>query len=528
MKDTPALTDGEEKPELDLPKINEIIPIESETKDQEPTIDNENVQKDTSSVIEEKDNTTIIQTNGQEALKETISNDISSSIEIKNKNQDVLKSVDNKLENSMKEKPNQNPDSSEEIKIEDIELNNKSKLNDDLEETKENNVNVLDSTKKNENYVIEQLLEIKNDDFVASKSDENEQLVNLNISEEIKILDDAVKKSVQLEDSTAEKYLQTNGELPSENDENTVHNFTGIIENHVTSNSDDIDTKNVELQNSLNTLLSEDLKVNITEKVVNVDTVKVITDFDANDDAKENINGNVVSQDSVSNSSDSETIVNSECLQYEINGDGPENSEQTAMEQPISVITVQTCDAVDSDCSEAYLTPNELNDTPKKILEKLNLKANDLTTIVNDDVLSQLNPSIETNNAEEIPSKHASEAVIELKTNGDCIVKVETNVNNVEANVDKVEANVDDIANETTVKVDEHVYIIEENNVIKEIVDTVEEYNNVVEENVVIKEKNELVENCNETEVEGKEDVNIVLQSHEENDKTIEEGTFCS
>jgi len=54
----------------------------------------------------------------------------------------------------------------------------------------------------------------------------------------------------------------------------------------VLPNSDDIDTKDIEIQNNLNTFLSEDLKVNVTEKVNDV-TVPLITDSNINDVTKE-------------------------------------------------------------------------------------------------------------------------------------------------------------------------------------------------------------------------------------------------
>ncbi|XP_025413639.1 neurobeachin isoform X3 [Sipha flava] len=508
VKDIQGLINDEKNCEVDLPKVNTITIIDSETKNQEPINENENVKKETPTVNEEEDELAKTQNNEQETLRETINNDSSTSIEIKNKNQDVLKSVENKLENNLIEKPNHDSYSSEEIKIKDIELTNKIVVNNDLEETKENNISVIDSPNKNENYVIDQIKEIKNDDLSTTISVKNEHIINLNLSEEIKILDDAVKKSIHLDDSATEKYLQINGELPFVNDENIIHHFTETIKNHVLPNSDDIDTKDIEIQNNLNTFLSEDLKVNVTEKVNDV-TVPLITDSNINDVTKEKKNENIVNQDSISNSSDSETIVNSECLQFEID-DGIENSDQTTVAQSISVITVQTCDTVDSDCSEAYLTPNELNDTPKKMLEKINLKSSDLTSNVNDEVMSQLNPSLETNNEVKIPSIHASETIIELKTNVDYIDKVETNINNE--------------LNESTAKIEENINLIEENDKVNEITDKIKEHIDVAVENVENKENNKLIENSNEIEVEYKKDLNIVLQPHKEHNKDIKEG----
>lgn len=408
---------------------------------------------------------------------QTQSNELSSIIEVVKSTEEISKEFENELEDINQDNYSKHLELTEETTI------------DEIVPTIENKKDILDLINKNENDITEQV-----DDAIISKVVDNVN-TNLNISEEIKILDDAVKNSIQLDNSTTEKYLQLNGDILPANHESPGHNFHGIIENHIVSNGDDTVLKYIEIQNSFNTLLSQDLEVSITEKE---DTqIPVIIDSGSNESVKEKINGNVENPDSISNSSDSETIVNSECLQHKVNGDNVENnSEKNVVAQPISVITVQTCDTVDSDCSEAYLTPNELNDTPKKILEKINMNVNDHTNIVNDDVKSQFNPSIESNNKVEIPSKNTSETIIEQIEEGNFEkievpdIKVEENVNKLEENVNKVEENVIKVE-ENVLKVDETVLKVEE------AVNITQENVNKVEENIVKIKEN--VDHINET-----------------------------
>jgi len=446
-------------------------------------------QEETSIVDDEKESTIKTETNEDETIKETESNDLSSTIEIQNNSQEILNVVENKIEDNSEVYENRDLELSHEIKTNDLDLINKT--NDNLEPINENKNDVLHLTKNNEIDVIEQLNDNIND-LVTSKLVVNEN-INLNISEEIKILDDAVINSLQSDNLTIEKYLQVNGEISPVNCNDTEHNLERKIENHISSDGKGIEIKSIETQNSLNTRLCEDLKVDNSEE--NNDKIPLIIDPNHTTDRKENINDNVANQERFSNSSDSETIVNSECLQCEINdNNNKENSEKNIVAaQPISVITIQTCDAVDSDCSEAYLTPNELNDTPKKVLEKNNVNANDSISTVNEDIVSQSNPSIESNNDVEIPSKNTSETIIEQKLNEDNIDEVNENVKKTDENTSEIEENLD--------KVEEHT-------------DTVE--------NV------EIIENCKVTEVEIKEDVNIVLRPQEEHNKNIEKGMFYS
>jgi len=343
VEDIPALKECKEKDEQELLTNSETTLRESEIENQEPSILSETTKLETFTDSKIENNTLKTQTQ---------SNELNSTIEIVKSNEEISKEIDNKLEDVFKENENKDLESPNETTI------------DELDPTViENKQDVLDFNKKIENDIIEQVV-------IPLKVVEDVK-THLDITEEIKMLDTAVKNSIQLDNSTTEQYLQVNGDILPVDHESTERNFDVIIENHIVSNGEDIVSKDIEIHNSINTLLSEDFKDNsITEKE-NIE-IAIMIDSGSNESVKEKINGNDLNQDSISNSSDSETIINSECLQHEINENGVENNiEQNIVAQPISVITVQTFDTVDSDCSEAYLTPNELNDTPKKKLEKI-------------------------------------------------------------------------------------------------------------------------------------------------------------
>ncbi|CAI6344870.1 unnamed protein product [Macrosiphum euphorbiae] len=505
VEDVPVLKECKEKDEQELPTNSETILGESEIENEEPLISSETTKLKTFT-DSKKDNNTV--------KTQTQSNELSSTIEIVKSNEEISKEIDNKLEEAFKENENEN---------ENLESPNETTVDELVPTIIENKQDLLDLNEKNENYIIEQV-----NDVIPLKVVEDVK-THLNISEEIKMLDTAVKNSIQLDNSTTEKYLQVNGDILPVDHESTERNFDVIVENHIVSNGEDLVSKDIEIHNSINTLLSEDLKDNsITEKE-NIE-IAITIDSGSNESLKEKININDLNQDSISNSSDSETIINSECLQHEINENGVENNiEQNIVAQPISVITVQTFDTVDSDCSEAYLTPNELNDTPKKKLEKINLNANDLTSIVNDDVMSQFNPSIECNNEVEIPSNNTSEAIIEQQIKEGDIEHLAENDAKVEENVNKVADNFNNVA-ENDDKVEEKVNNIEENigkteeNVdntnetirnINDNVDKVIEYVNIVKENEVNVENAKIIENCNKTSNECKEDVNNLADNEE-------------
>lgn len=500
IKDIPALKEGEGKDKLELSKNTVTAPIESEIKNEQDVLTvKDNVTEETSSTNDNNDSALKTQINGQDIK----SNDEGTTIETENTNHKILECNENKLGDVSKENENHQLESSKLIKINDLELINNNKTTGELKPTEENNTNVLDLTETNKNSIIKQLDDIKNDNLAPSNIIENNNK-NLNISEELKILDDAAKNSNSLNNSISENNFLVNGEISPVNCDNSKHSFDDTLVDHAVSDRDD-----KEMQSSINTLLSEDLKLNITEKS-HCDNVPLITDSDDCNEhtTNEKVNGNVINQDSISNSSDSETIVSSECLQNEVNGDCVENSEQKAVAQPISVITIQTCDNVDSDCSEAYLTPNELNDTPKKILEKINLNANDHININDDTTMSQLNPSIESNEVEN-PSKIASDEIIEQKTDEDSIDNVEKNVVVEEENIDKAEANVEK-AERNCVNEKESV------GELTEAVNTTEENVNKVEEIADHSKTTKTIENFEETMVESTNDLNIVLQPHKE------------
>lgn len=491
--------ENENKPEL--PENTAEVSTEGKMKDQEALVAKENITQDTPVVNEEKDNIIKNEVNHQNIKND----DVNNTEKIENKDQETSTCTENKLEDVSKENQNHSI-TLKETDINNLELTNSNKTTSECETTTESSPNVLDLTEINENSISKQHNEIKKDDLASVVENNNK---NLNISEEIKVLDDAAQNNMPLENLTAEKYLSVNGEISPLNCDESKHSFNDKIENHVVSLDGDNEAKNIEIQNSLNTLLSEDLKLNILEKKSYDNTPLIIDSEDSKDHVtKEQMNGNVVNQDSISNSSDSETIVNSECLQNEMNGDCIENSEQKAVAQPISVITIQTSDTVDSDCSEAYLTPNELNDTPKKILEKVNMNANDYINTVDDDTMSQLNPSIESSEVEN-PSKITSDLIIEQKSNEDSRDSVEKNVKTEEENVDETEKNVN--------KIEINIDKAEEN-----IGETIENVNKS-EENIIETKKtddslktNKTIENCKETPVESTNDVNIVLQPHKE------------
>lgn len=471
------MKNDKEKNNSELPKnenkIEEKSMIISENIKHEEIITKDN---------EEKDNIIINQTSNQDTSIEVENNDIINKAETIHENQKSIIEIKN------------NPITNDNH---DLELSKEMNLND-LELTIENNNDVINLT-KNENDDMEHCKELKNIDIITSKVIENDN-INLNISEEIKILDDAANKIIQ----STENYLHVNGEISHENDDNIELN-DNIIENSTESNDNDIEIKNIEIQNNLNTLLSEDFIINTTEKENNEETGKLINP-ESNEDIRETGNGIVVNQDSNSNSSDSETIINSECVLHEINGNNIENDEPMAV-TPISVITIQTCDNVDSDCSEAYLTPNELNDTPKKVSEINNSNTNYHMNFVNDYVVPQLNPSIEINNHVEIPSNNLSKIIVEQKINEENSHEIKKNDTHIEENIEKVEENhnkecgiIDKIeTDETNVTV----------NVVQENIDT-------VMKNIVDIKENKIIEDCKDSEIESKEDLNIVLQPHEE------------
>lgn len=476
-----------------------ITSTENEIKNHESLTTNENSKDEgNSSVNEEKETTIKTLTNAREIPEETKNIIIINEIETECCNKNVLKEVENKLDDKVKVNESENLESINEIKRNNFHSTNNSEISNEFDSTKENIVDVLSLTKQNENNYIEQHNDSKNNDLKSEIIDKGN--MHLNISDEIKILDEAVKNSIELGNSNVGKYLQINGELSPVTYDSSEQNFDEKIENCIVSNDDiddDIGTKHIELQNSLNTLLSGHFDA-ATENENN-DNLVVIIDSVSKEDANDNsINENDISQDSLSNSSDSETIINAECLQNEIIGNSVENSEHNTSVQPISVITIQTCDTVDSDCSEAYLTPNELNDTPKKILENSNLNLNDHINIDNGDVDFKLNPSVEPNNDVEIPSENAPEAIIDQTMNME--------------NIDIVEETIDKIIDNNVVKADETV------------VEKLENHVDTFEKNIVNIDKKKTIENCNEIEQESKNNLNIVPEYHNEHSINNAEG----
>lgn len=477
------MKEGEIK-ESELPNNDVSTSVQNEVQDQKSLSESENTeQKNTSTISEENVNTIKIQPNDQEMLKETQSNDISSTEKINSDDQETLKEVENNFKNTLKENENQEQESfkdnniltiddsefANDIKIYNLNLTEENNTND-LEPTKENNEDYLEQTEDNDKHKLESTKEnsdIKlykeNNSLEPSKETvhKNKDLV---ICEEIKILDNAARNRNQLDNENIDECSQVNGEKSPVNDETTKNNFDNSVENHIKINGKNTEKNNIEAQNNLNILLSENLSAHIAENGCN-DKIPLIIESESNENLNEKMNGNI-NQDSNSNSSDSETIIVTESIPLEINGNNLENSEQKAVEpaQMISVITIQTCDTIDSDCSEAYLTPNELNDTPKKVLEKINLS--DSISIVNVDSVSQSIPSTESNNEVKTPSKNALETLIKQKTD---------------------ENNTDDI-------------------------------NNI--------EKKNTVENCIETEIEVKENLNVVLQPPTEHNGNNIEGIF--
>lgn len=436
---------------------------------------------------EEKDITIQKLTNDEEILEETKSNIIINKIETESNNLNTLKEVENKLNDNFKANENQILESIKEIKLDGLDLTTNSQFSNELNSTKENLNEILVLTKSNENIYVEEHKDNKNNDLILEMFEKGN--IHLNISDEVKILDDSVKNSIILGNSNTERYLQINGELSPVICDSTEQNFNEKIENCIVPNDNidnDTETKNIDLQNSLNTLLSGDFDV-VSE---NNDNVALIMELESKEDIKDNIYGHVINQDSMSNSSDSETIINSECIQNEINGDSVENSEQMASVQPISVITIQTCDTVDSDCSEAYLTPNELNDTPKKKLENSNLNLNDHINIVNN-LESNFNPSLEPNNEVKNQCENVPEAIIDHKINMD--------------NIDKLEKSLATTINDNAIESDATV------------VDT-------LKENIANIDKNKIIENYKEIECENKIDLNIVLEHHNEHSINNAEG----
>jgi len=486
VKDVPLLKENEEKDKLVVSESDiKIITVESETKDENgPLITNENTIDETSVINNEKSSVIKLKTNEDETLKETMIISLNNTVEVENNSQQILDEVENKVEYNSEKYGNQDLELSNEIETNDLKLTNKIC---DSKPMKENEINISQNTENDEIDVIEKLKDNINN-LLTSQIVENKN-INLNITEEISILNDVDRNNFPMDNLMTDNYVQINGEISPVNSNDIVeYNVEGKIENFTSSDEKDIEVKSIEMQNNLNKELSDDLKVNNSEE--NNDIIPLIIDSEYNEDMKEKINGNIANQDSFSNSSDSETIVNSEYLQHEINdNDNIENSEKNTIAQPISVITIQTCDTVDSDCSEAYLTPNELNDTPKKILEKNSVHSNDYISIINENTVSQLNPSIKINDEVEIPSKNKSDTIIEQESK--------------EENIDKLNEN------ENVVKTGEHF------NKLEECVDQVEGNTDIIEN----------IEYCKDTEVESK-DMNIVLQPQEEHDKHIENGMF--
>lgn len=457
------------------------------------SLTSENMEHDTSTINKKNEIGVQIQSD------ETNNSDVNTTVEIKNIIQQIGNEIKNSFGNNLKE--NASKDSivvvPNEMINKDSELSN-SKTYIDSKPIKEHGTDILDLTVENENDTDKQFIEMKNNDQINVVNES--EIVHVNTTEENEILDDALKNSIQLKDSVIEQHLQFNGETLSLNYEDTEHQFSGTTKDHIATNDDGIETKKVEVPNSLNTLLSNDVKVNedVLEKENNIRT-QLINNADFNEHANNKINGNIVNQDSISNSSDSETIINSE--PHEINGVDVENNEQKAVAQPISVITIQTCDIVDSDCSEAYLTPNELNDTPKKISEKVNSNTN--VSIVNDDV-SQLNPSLEPNNENEMPSENSSEVII---------VEQKTIDNKVEISDKKLEV----IDNNN-----DHVNELEEN--VEKTIDAVKNIEKNIDDNV---RGNEMVKTSIETGMDICEDINVVLQPHEEHIQNNDKEGMC-
>lgn len=497
------VTDIKEIEEIDGPELLEsavITSTENEIENHEPSTTNENSKDEANCPVNEEKHTAIkTLADAREIPEETENIIVINDIETERNNQNVLKEVENKLDDHFKVNQNQNLESTNEIKRNNFHSTNNSKTGNEFDSTIENIEDGLSLTKQNENNYTEQHQDSKNDDLISEIIDRGN--MHLNISDEIKILDDAVKNSIELGNSNIGKYLQINGELSPVTYDSTEQDFDEQIENCTVSNDDiddDTDTKHIELQNSLNALLSGNFDTATVND--NNDKLVLITDSESKEDANDNTNENVTSQDSLSNSSDSETIINAECLQNEMIGDSVENSEQNPSVQPISVITIQTCDTVDSDCSEAYLTPNELNDTPKKIAENSRLNLNDRINVDNnDDVDFKSNPSVKPDNEVEIPSGNAPEAIVDPTTNTE--------------NIDIVEETVDATIDNNVVETDAAVVEKLENRV------------DTFEKNIVNTDTQKIIENCNENEREIKNILNTVPEYHDVRRTNNAEGT---
>lgn len=451
---------------------------ESETNEPgSTTIRSENVIRETTA-INNNNETDAVET--EMKMKTDTTSDVKTANEINSEDREEL----NKVESTLVEK--EKSDNDIDIVNEDLELPNDvrskdsvesddSRTNDALESNNEDNKDGLTAPNCND-------IEENKNENLPTTVDENE-IEQLNISEGIKHLEDTVKNNLKSDNSKIETHLQVNGEISPINMDINEH----AHENHLVSNDNEIESKRVQIKNSLITLISEDPECNVSQEETD-DKIPILISADASDDVNKKINGTIVNQDSISNSSDSETIVNSEISQHETNSASIENNEKNVVSQPISVITVQTCETVDSDCSEAYLTPNELNDTPKKIVENINLSTNDRVSTVKDDV-SQLNPSLETCSENKIPSKNSLEAIIvEPKIN-------DKSVNEDEIKIDKVM--VEENANKAEVNLDKSITNIDTNDN-----DNVEEHN--------------IIEDHTETQVETKNDSDIINQPNED------------
>lgn len=414
--------------------------------------------------------------------------DVKTSTEIKSEDQEVPNEVKSMFDEKIKDIVNEDLESSNNIKSENSVESDDSKSNDSLETNKDG------FTVQNDNDIVEN----KNENLPTAVNEN--KILPLNTSEDTKHLEDFAENNAQLENSKIEKHLQVNGEIkPINHDQNSnEHN------SHLISNDDEIESKKTQIQNSLNTLFSENAKVNVSEEK-NDDIIPMVINEELSDDVNKKLNGTIVNQDSISNSSDSETIMNSESLQHEINGVNIENNEENVVAQPISVITIQTCDTIDSDCSEAYLTPNELNDTPKKIVDNTNLSTNDYVSTVKDDA-SQFNPSLESSENEILPKSSLEPIIVEQEINDKSVNEDEIKIDKADGVNNKENQN----SNKAELNIDESIKNLETND-------------------TEVEKENELIENCTEAQVESKNDSDIINQLNEDpNQNKDRDGMFYS
>ncbi|XP_050442787.1 neurobeachin isoform X2 [Adelges cooleyi] len=343
---------------------------------------------------------------------------------------------DGKLDEISNKKDHKEDKSVKEIFIENIETKQDINNKNDSEENIDNSHNTLEET---EIDVKNNLNQNENIDLQIEKDRENNEVETLNgcctqqnelTVEVTEKGETAIDEKVHQDEESVEEPVLINSKISSISSLDNEQIVASKLENDLQPNALAAITSTEQLLNSINTMLNENEESAIIENGTDNDISIVSSSSENNKEINNKFNGKVANQDSISNSSDSETTPITESSPNKVLND--RTNEERDVDQSISVFTIQTCDNVDSDCSEAYLTPSDLNDTPKKMNEKNFTQTGPISIIHADDSNMPIehNSNLETSSVNPIDTNLDNTDIVECVTNIEIVENKSTIVSN--------------------------------------------------------------------------------------------------